>query len=116
MILSASARTIEVTTETFAAVFARPLVLLSWISRSYTSWRAFATVYEQAAQRHPDVAFGLVDIDQQRHLAAAFVIREIPTVTAFHRYRLVSIRAGFQIDESLDALVRTLEHSAGGSR
>jgi len=111
-----SSRTIELSTETFASVLGHPHVLVSWNSRSSIAWRTFATVYERAAQRHQDVVFGVVDIDREPELTSACIIRSIPTLTAFRRCRLVLVRTGFEIDESIDAVVRSLKQCDVPSR
>jgi thioredoxin 1 len=45
--------------------------------------KAFAPVYEQASNQHPDVTFGKVDTEDQQALAQAANIRSIPTRMAF---------------------------------
>jgi thioredoxin 1 len=42
--------------------------------------RAFAPVFEQASQSHPDKVFAKVDTEAQPELAAAFSIQAIPTL------------------------------------
>ena len=42
--------------------------------------RAFAPVFEQASQEHPDVTFIKVNTEEETDLAAHFEIRSIPTL------------------------------------
>jgi thioredoxin 1 len=56
--------------------------------------RAFAPVFEAAAQKHPDIAFAKVDTDAQQGLAAAFEVRSIPTLAVFRDGVLVGQNAG----------------------
>ena len=52
----------------------------------WASWcgpcRIFAPVFEDAAERHPDIVFGKVDTEAQIELAQAFGISSIPTLMA----------------------------------
>jgi thioredoxin 1 len=56
--------------------------------------RAFAPVFEAAAQRHPDIVFGKVDTEAEQALAAAANITSIPTLMAFRDGILVFSQAG----------------------
>ena len=67
--------------------------------------RAFAPVFEAAAQRHPDIVFGKVDTEAQQELAAAAGIRSIPTLMAFRDGVLVFAQPGALPAEALEQLV-----------
>ena len=67
--------------------------------------RAFAPVFEAAAQRHPDIVFGKVDTEAEQELAAAAGIRSIPTLMAFRDGVLVFAQPGALPAESLEELV-----------
>lgn len=51
--------------------------------------RAFAPVYEQVSERHPDIVFAKVNTEQERELAAHFHIRSIPTIMVFRERTVV---------------------------
>lgn len=73
--------TVELTRDNFDDIAAGPgTVLVDF----WASWcgpcRAFAPVYEQASEEHPDITFGTVDTEAQTELAQAFGIRSIPTL------------------------------------
>lgn len=64
----------------------------------WASWcgpcRAFAPVFEAAAQKHADIIFAKVDTEAQQGLAAAFEVRAIPTLAVFRDGILVGQNAG----------------------
>ena len=67
--------------------------------------RAFAPVFEAAAERHPDLVFGKVDTEAEQALAAAAGIRSIPTLMAFRDGVLVFAQPGALPAEALEELV-----------
>ena len=67
--------------------------------------RAFAPVFEAAAERHPDIVFGKVDTEAEQELAAAAGIRSIPTLMAFRDGVLVFAQPGALPAEALEELV-----------
>ena len=56
--------------------------------------RAFAPVFEAAAERHPDIVFGKVDTEAEQALAQAANITSIPTLMAFRDGILVFAQPG----------------------
>lgn len=64
----------------------------------WASWcgpcRAFAPVFEAAAQKHADIIFAKVNTEAQQGLAAAFEVRAIPTLAVFRDGILVGQNAG----------------------
>jgi thioredoxin 1 len=67
--------------------------------------RAFAPVFETAAQQHPDIVFGKVDTEAEQQLAAAAGIRSIPTLMAFRDGVLVFSQPGALPQEALEQLI-----------
>jgi thioredoxin 1 len=67
--------------------------------------RAFAPVFEAAAERHSDIVFGKVDTEAEQELAAAAGIRSIPTLMAFRDGVLVFAQPGALPAEALEELV-----------
>ena len=67
--------------------------------------RAFAPVFEKAAEAHPDVRFGKVDTEAERQLAGAAEISAIPTLMAFRGGVLVYREAGAMNAAGLEQLV-----------
>jgi thioredoxin 1 len=65
----------------------------------------FGPVFEAAAARHPDVAFGKVDTEAEPGLAAAFGIRAIPSLMVIRDGVLLATLPGARPAAALDALI-----------
>jgi thioredoxin 1 len=97
------------TTASFpGAVAADGIVLVDFGAAWSRSCRAFAAVFEAAAERHPDVRFGRVDTEAEPDLAAAAGVRAVPTLMAFRDGVVVFAEPGALPGDSLDLLISVL--------
>ena len=67
--------------------------------------RAFGPVYEQAREKHPDVYFAKVDIDQNQDLASAAGVQAVPTLMIVKQGTVVFQQAGALRASDLDDLI-----------
>jgi thioredoxin 1 len=66
--------------------------------------KAFAPIYEKAAERHPEIVFGKVNTEEESSLASVFGITAIPTLMAFRDGIPVFSQPGMLPPSALDEL------------
>ena len=71
--------------------------------------RQFAPTFARVAERHPDVAFGKVDTEDQPELAGHFNIMSIPTLIAFRQDVVLYAQPGALPEEALEDLLRQIQ-------
>lgn len=67
--------------------------------------RAFAPIFDSAAERYPDIVFGKVDTEAEQELAARYGITSIPTLMVFRDGILVFAQPGALPASALEQLV-----------
>jgi thioredoxin 1 len=85
------------------------VVVISVSSPKCTPCRQFAPVFEAAAERHRDVAFGTINTEQQADLTDALEINSIPTILGFREGVLLFDEPGSLSNQALDELIRQLK-------
>ena len=85
----------ELTAATFEQVVAdNNLVLVDFWATWCGPCRSFAPVFDKASEKHSDIVFGKVDIDENASLAGAAGVSSVPTLMAFKEGVLVYSEAG----------------------
>jgi thioredoxin 1 len=102
--------TITLTNESFGPTVERDgIVLVDFWAAWCGPCRAFAPVFEQASETHPDIVFGKVDTEAEQQLAAAARITSIPTLMAFRDRVLVYSQPGALGGTQLEQLITAIE-------
>ena len=71
--------------------------------------RAFAPVFEAAAERHPDLVFAKVDTEMEQQLAASFQIMSIPTLMVVRDRIAVFSQPGALPAPALEQLIEQVQ-------
>ena len=101
--------TVTLRREDFATTVERPgIVLVDFRAASSGSSRAFATVFDTAGVRHPDLLFASVDTEAEERLAADVGVRAAPTLMVFRDGVLVFAEPGWLPGDSVDLLIATV--------
>jgi thioredoxin 1 len=95
--------------EDFAATVAgEGIVLVDFRAASSGSSRAFATVFDTAGERHPDLVFAAVDTEAEEELTAEVGVRTAPTLMVYRDGVLVFAEPGWLPGDSVDLLIATV--------
>lgn len=99
---------VDVTSDNIGGLFSHPLLIVIWCVQRSAPWHAFARIYGRIAARYPQIIFGVIDVEHEPALASACDVTNVPTLMAFARGRLQFARAGFEVEDSLEAIALAL--------
>ena len=91
-----------------AATQAAGIVLVDFRDAGSGSSRAFAQVFDAAAQRHPDLRFTTVDLRAEPELAAAVGVKRAPNLMVFRDGVPVFAEPGWLPADSVELLIATI--------
>ncbi|MFC1659896.1 thioredoxin family protein [Gemmatimonadota bacterium] len=71
--------------------------------------QAFAPVFEEASQRHPEVAFCRVNTKEEEELSGPLEVAHIPSLVAVRNRIMVALQPGYFSGDQLEDLIRQVE-------
>lgn len=99
-------KVINLNEEKFESTVTAPgIVVIDWWADWCGPCRAFAPIFEKAAERHPEMTFAKVNTEESQGLSAAFQIRSIPTLMVFRDGILLFNQPGMLPARALDELL-----------
>ncbi len=81
-------------------------LLVDFWSPACAPCKAFAPVFESAAERHPSVAFCKVNTMEKEELSGAFDVEHVPTLVAIRDRVIVASQPGYLSGDQIDELLR----------
>lgn len=101
--------TTEITKENLGpTIEAGGIVILDFWAAWCGPCRAFAPVFDKAAEEHEDIVFGKINTEEQQELAAGFQISSIPTLMAFRDGIGVFSQAGALPEPAFEQLIEAV--------
>ncbi|PWG60556.1 thioredoxin [Bifidobacterium catulorum] len=103
----------ELTAENFeTTIKEHKLVFIDFWATWCGPCRAFGPIYEEASNKHDDIHFAKVDIDQQQGLAEAAEISAVPTLIVIKDGAVIFKQAGALPASALDELIAKVKENA----
>ncbi len=97
---------LELTEENFeSTITSQDFILLDFWAPWCAPCRAFAPIFEAAAEKYPDITFAKVNTEVEQGLAASFQIRSIPTLMIFREKVIIFSQPGSLPASALDDLI-----------
>lgn len=99
----------EITSKNFErTIETNPIVILDFWAAWCGPCRNFAPIFEEVANKYPDIVFGKINTEEQQELAGNFGIRSIPTIAVFREQIMIYFEAGSLSTHNLTQLIEEI--------
>jgi thioredoxin 1 len=86
-----------------------PMIVLDFWAEWCGPCKMFGPIFEKVFEKHPDVAFAKVNVEEEQQLAAMFQVRSIPTVAFMREGIVVYAQPGMMPEEMLEEGIKQLK-------
>ncbi len=86
-----------------------PMIVLDFWAEWCGPCKMFGPIFEKVSEKHPDVAFAKVNVEEEQQLAAMFQVRSIPTVAFMREGIVVYAQPGMIPEEMLEEGIKQLK-------
>lgn len=98
--------TLDLTQENFeSTILENDFIIVDFWAPWCGPCRAFAPVYDQVSENHPDIVFAKVNTEAEQDIAASFQIRSIPTLMIFREKVIIYSQPGSLPASALEDLI-----------
>lgn len=70
--------------------------------------KQFGPIFEAVAEKHPDIVFAKVNVEEEQELAGMFQVRSIPTVAMMREQVVVFANPGMIPAENLEQVIQQM--------
>ncbi len=99
----------ELTHDNFDSETDRPgIVLIDFWADWCAPCKAFAPIYQAAAEKYPEILFAKINTEAEPTLAKQFEVQSIPTLLGVKDGEIVAVRVGALPPPKLEALIQEL--------
>lgn len=100
---------IDLTNENFESEIERcPIAILDFWASWCAPCKAFAPIFQAAAEKYPEILFARIDTEAEPLLAKQFEIRSIPTLLAAKDGTIVKVQVGAMPPQKLESWIQEL--------
>ncbi|WP_024851323.1 thioredoxin [Hydrogenovibrio kuenenii] len=102
--------TVNLTTEEFEKTITdNDIVVLDFWAEWCGPCKQFSPIFESVSEKHPDIVFAKVNVEEQQELAGLFQVRSIPTLVFMREKIVVFSNPGLLPEANLEEGLKSLK-------